>query len=206
MALVRNRPHAIAIGPPEAEPGDGALVARAKDGDAAAVTLLYRRYVGRVFACALQRLEDREAAEDATQTVFLRAVGSLRSCRDGDAFGGWLFAIARNVVNDAHRARRHDVDPIAADFDREDPEPSPEVFALRREERDALLAARERCLNEREREFLDLLLADLSDKEIATVLGKRHGAVRTAHWRLTAKLRACLERQDAGREANRVVA
>jgi hypothetical protein len=31
----------------------------------------------------------------------------------------------------------------------------------------------------------------LTDREIAVALNRRYGAVRTAHWRLLAKLRAC---------------
>jgi hypothetical protein len=45
--------------PSEMEEGTAVLVARAKDGDEAAITLLYRRYVARIYAYALQRFEDR---------------------------------------------------------------------------------------------------------------------------------------------------
>lgn len=36
------------------------------------------------------------------------------------------------------------------------------------------------------------LLTELNDKQIAATLGRSHGAVRTAHWRLLSKLRECL--------------
>jgi len=65
-------------------------------------------------------------------------------------------------------------------------------------------AMRERCLTERERELFDLLLTDLNDKEIATVLGRRHGAIRTAHWRLLAKLRECLGIRVPAKEGRHV--
>jgi DNA-directed RNA polymerase specialized sigma subunit len=65
-------------------------------------------------------------------------------------------------------------------------------LALQSEAIRTLRAARQTCLTERERELLDLLLTEMNDKEIAAVLGKSHGAVRTAHWRLVAKLRDCL--------------
>jgi DNA-directed RNA polymerase specialized sigma24 family protein len=53
--------------------------------------------------------------------------------------------------------------------------------------------ARERCLSEGERELFDLLLTEMNDKQIAQALGRSHGAVRTAHYRLMSKLRECLE-------------
>lgn len=52
--------------------------------------------------------------------------------------------------------------------------------------------ARERCLNPGERELFDLRLEGLSDREIATALGRGYGAIRTAQYRLVQKLRECL--------------
>ena len=40
---------------------------------------------------AAHRLNSREAAEDATQTIFLRVAVSIKDCRDGARFAGWLF-------------------------------------------------------------------------------------------------------------------
>jgi RNA polymerase sigma-70 factor (ECF subfamily) len=171
---------------------DAELVARAQLGDASAFATLYRRYANRIYDFAARKLDDRDAAEDVTQVVFMRMATSLHTCRDGAAFAGWLFAIARNVVVDTHHARRHTADPLDAAPDPEDPDPTPEEYAMRAERRDELRAARERCLTAGERELFDLLLADLNDKEIAAALGRGHGAVRTAHWRLLAKLRQCL--------------
>jgi Sigma-70 region 2 len=66
------------------DPGgsDAELVAQAKRGNSQAFALLYRRYLDQVYDFAANRLESREAAEDATQTIFMRAVASLPQCRD----------------------------------------------------------------------------------------------------------------------------
>src|SRR3954464_7995140 len=92
---------------PEAEPELVALVARAKCGDREAYTVLYRRYLDDVYRFALARLGTREATEDAVQTIFVRALTALPSCQENAAFVGWLFVIARNVVTDQLRTRRH---------------------------------------------------------------------------------------------------
>ena len=65
---------------------------------------------------------------------------------------------------------------------------------MQRDDARTLAVARERCLSAPERELFDLLLTDMNDKQIAQALGRTHGAVRTAHWRLLAKLRECLEK------------
>src|SRR5215218_7800094 len=74
---------------------DASLVLRAKKGDADAFSTLYWRHLNRIFGYAYRRLGDRMQAEDATQTVFERAIAALPTCRDEHAFGGWLAAIAQ---------------------------------------------------------------------------------------------------------------
>jgi RNA polymerase sigma-70 factor, ECF subfamily len=169
------------------------LVARAKEGDGNAFAQLYRRYLDEVYGFVAARLSDRQAAEDATQTIFFRAMQSLHTCRDDAAFPGWLFAIARNVVTDTYRSHKFRPEAWAESLDPEDPAASPEEVAVQRDDAHALAAARERCLSAPERDLFDLLLTDMNDKQIAQALGRTHGAVRTAHWRLLAKLRECLE-------------
>ncbi len=82
---------------------DEALLDCARQGDSACFDELYRRYKAAVLGYCLVRLSDRQAAEDATQEVFLKAynsagapVGNVRA---------WLFTVARNVVIDAARRR-----------------------------------------------------------------------------------------------------
>jgi RNA polymerase sigma-70 factor (ECF subfamily) len=170
------------------------LVARAKRGDGNAFAQLYRRYLDDVYAFVAARLSNRQAAEDATQTIFFRAMQSLPTCRDDAAFPGWLYAIARNVVTDTYRSHRSRSEPWDDALDPEDPGASPEEVAVQRDDARTLAVARERCLSAPERELFDLLLTDMNDKQIAQALGRTHGAVRTAHWRLLAKLRECLEK------------
>jgi len=174
---------------PEADVAE--LVAQAQLGDTAAFTSLYRRYVARVYDYAAWRLADRHLAEEVTQEVFLRAFRGIAGCRDGSSFGGWLLGIARFVIADQYRASSPATVALDVSLEREDPEPPPEELILRGERHNELRAAREHCLSPPERELFDLLLADLTDREIAVALGRRYGAVRMAHSRLLAKLRAC---------------
>jgi RNA polymerase sigma-70 factor (ECF subfamily) len=178
--------------PDDRDDSDAVLVAQARQGDTQAFALLYRRYVGKVYEFSHYRLGSREAAEDATQTTFLRAYGSLKSCRDGERFAGWLFAIARNVVNDSWRVRQHVV-MIADEWGNlPDEAESPEDSAVRADASSALRLARERCLSPAERDVLDLRLQELNDRQIAEALGRSHGSIRTMQHRMLKKLRHCL--------------
>jgi RNA polymerase sigma-70 factor (ECF subfamily) len=171
---------------------DARLVASAKRGDAEAFALLYRRYLDRVYDFVAVRLEGVEAAQDATQTIFLRALSALHQCRDEEHFAGWLFAIARNVVIDTYRSPRQVLVEFDAILEIEDRAESPESLVMRSEEIHALREARDRCLSGVERELLDLRLQDLTSQEIAVAMKRSQTAIRNVQYRMIKKLRDCL--------------
>ena len=203
MGFLRTHLPANEASPEASGIDDATLVKRAQHGDAQAFALLYRRYLDQVYTFAANRLDSRETAEDATQAIFLKAVASLSQCRDGERFAGWLFAIARNVINDQYRMRRFDTETLEFAPEIEDPALSPERLAEQAEAACHLAELRERCLAAGERELLDLRLLGLNDREIADALGRSHGAVRTAQYRMVQKLRDCMElpseRKPSGR-------
>jgi RNA polymerase sigma factor (sigma-70 family) len=203
---VRSRPPIAAGRGSAPEESIAELVQAARQGDSAAFTHLYRRHVERVYDYAARRVPDTHAAEEVTQEVFYRAFRGIAGCRDPALFSGWLFGIARHVITDLYRAQRPKADPLNDGLELMDPAPPPEDHVLRAEQLDTLLAAREQCLSRSERELCDLLLADLTDREIAAALGRRYGAIRTAHWRLLAKLRACFALLPSNRMEGRHVA
>ncbi len=204
MGFLRTRLPANDTSPEASGNDDATLVKRAQHGDAQAFALLYRRYLDQVYDFCARRLESREAAEDATQTIFLKAVTSLAGCRDGERFAGWLFAIARNVINDAYRTRRVATQALDTAPDIEDPGLSPERLAEQAESARHLARLREDCLNDAERVLLDLRLNGLDDKQIASAIGRTHGAVRTAQYRMVQKLRDCMELPSSIREVAHV--
>ena len=67
---------------------------------------LYERYAGRMYTLAHYTLGSHAAAEDAVQTVFLKASQSLPKFRGQAAPGTWLWRIAVNHCNDELRRRK----------------------------------------------------------------------------------------------------
>lgn len=82
---------------------DGALVARARDGDHAAFEQIYRRYRNPVFATCLNHSLDTPRAEEVTQDTFLRAYQSLQRFDCSRALLPWLTSIAINRCIDVAR-------------------------------------------------------------------------------------------------------
>lgn len=168
---------------------DRALVAAAK-GDPAAFATLYARYASRVYWFCFRRLADPEEAEEAASLTFAKALAALSTCRD-DRFRSWLFGIARNVVYDAHRARRQDR-PLAEATTVVAPAPGPEDLALAHDAQRQVAALLAR-LPEGQRRVVELRLAGLRGKEVAAALGRPHVWVRVTQLRAYERLRQILE-------------
>jgi RNA polymerase sigma-70 factor (ECF subfamily) len=181
------------------EAPESALVAAARQGEAAAFSALVARYQTPVYNLAYRMLGDPDEAADATQEAFLRAYQALGQYRGGP-FRAWLLRIAANACYDSLRRRQR---RPTASLDRLPHEqvagaqvsPDPEEVVLQREHQ-ALI---QRCLlalppDQR----LVVVLADiqgLSYEEIAVVTRSPLGTVRSRLSRGRARLRDLLRAQ-----------
>lgn len=168
--------------------------------DPAAFAPLYRLYFDPIYRYCLRSLGDREAAADATQEVFARALAALPRTEIG-AFRPWLFAIAHNSLTDRQRqrARRPVLTPLADAEERADPAPSPEEAALSAEARRSV----HRLLNQLsddQRAIVELRLADLTSPEVAGVLGRSVGSVKVAQHRAFRRLRDLMAAETSNGE------
>ena len=186
MSTLQALPMAI-NGPRIAESTDRQLVEQAL-AEPAAFLEVFERYRDPIFRYCHRCLGNREAAEDAAQTTFMRAFANLKSCKDRDRFHAWLFTIAHNVIVDAYRSSKPSSSIDWAD-EVADGAASPEDLAIAATELlrvTALLGN----LPDLQREVVELRLQDLTDKEIAGILGKSHQAIRAAQYRALVQLRS----------------
>jgi RNA polymerase sigma-70 factor, ECF subfamily len=132
-------------------------------------------------------LGNRAAAENATSVVFERALKAFPRFTTG-SFRAWLFTIARNAITDVHRADRGDQN-LSAAWEVIDDRPGPEEISADLADgiwiRNLL-----NHLSPDQRQIVELRLAGLTDVEIAQVLGRSHGSIRTAQYRALRKLRS----------------
>ncbi len=173
-------------------PDESGLVISARSGDADAWEALYRSSYGRLRAYVVRRAGP-EVGDDLVAETWIRAVRGIDGYRwTGARFDAWLFGIARRVVADHHRqagrirlleSRRH-AEP-AVDGPEDGVEEAAERASVRR---------RFDQLPQPDRELLELrVVAGLSADEVAEVLGRRPGAIRTAQHRALARLRTMIE-------------
>lgn len=151
----------------------------------------YDEHAWRLFGFFVQRVGSRADAEDLTQLTFERALAAWHRFDPSKApLVTWLFAIARNLLIDHHRAAaarpREGVSLEAIDSAREPRVEGPERQVALSIELSAALAA----LSERERDVLALRFgAELTHPEIAAATGLSLANVQQIVSRALRKLR-----------------
>lgn len=89
------------------QPMPDALLARARAGDADAFAELVRAHQGSVFSIGWRMLNQRDAAEDLAQDVFLQLYRKLDHIESLEHLGFWLRRVAANLAIDRLRRVPH---------------------------------------------------------------------------------------------------
>ena len=145
----------------------------------------YRRYFPRVFAYIYGRVRDTRATEDLTSRVFRRAFAEAHALPDEKSFATWLFATARALLTSRYRRQRR-----LGSFPCQG---APEHELLQRPEVARLLDHLRR-FSLREQDIIGLKFdAQLSNAQIAEVMGLSEGKVGVVLYRTLRKLRKALE-------------
>jgi RNA polymerase sigma-70 factor, ECF subfamily len=168
---------------------DAALVIAAKAGDASAFGELYERYRDAIYRFCLARTGTSHDAEDLASDVFVKALHSLDRYQDrGLPFVAFLYRIARNAAIDRSRTLKQ---PLAFDGLLVEPASKQNV------EREAglavdkaiLLAALARLKPEHRDVITMRFIEGYAALEVAQLLGKTEGAIRTLQHRALERLR-----------------
>lgn len=157
-----------------------------------AVTRLFAAHYRQLVRLAALLLADRSAAEEVVQDAYVRLHQHWGRLRDPDKALGYLRTSVVNGARSAQR-RRGVADRYVAGLGPPSDVPSAESGALDTLEHEAVVAALRR-LPTRQREALVLrYYLDLSESEIADVMGISRGAVKSHAARGIAALRTTLE-------------
>lgn len=165
------------------------LVERAQQGDRQALEELYLMHFDRIYSYLQMSVGNSHDAEDLTNQTFVKMLESI------DRFqwrkvpvSAWLFRIAHNLAMDHFRSRRR------WQPEEEPPEPpdseqrSAEEEALHSIGRQSMLEMIE-GLSEDQQQVLTLkFVFNFSNGEVATILGKTEGAIKSLQHRALGSL------------------
>lgn len=179
---------------------DQELMQIVQAGDYSPASEIYDRYSGRIYNFAFRFLRNSEAAEDATQEVFVKMLRHANQFHGDAKLSTWLFSITANWCRDYLRKADNKVkesDDVLVTL----PTPSDQAPDRRLEQREN---------EQRVRRALELLTAEqreaillsryqgLSYAEIAQIAGCSEGAVKTRVFRAMETLNKALSGEMSG--------
>lgn len=173
------------------------IVARAQARDAEAFGLIYEAYFDKIFRYISIKTGNRTEAEDLTQQVFIKAMGSINSykVRGEIPFSAWLYRIAHNQIVDSLRKRSR---RPTVELDETMPLPSNDNPAAETElkmESQELMAATNK-LTPAQRDVIALRFgAELPIAEVARLTGRSEGAVKAMQHSAVAALRRLMDKR-----------
>lgn len=171
--------------------GTALLIQKAAGGDIDAFGELYAIYLDRIYRYVFYQINDRMAAEDITEEVFVKAWKAIGSCSGREAtFSAWLYRIARNRVVDSVRRQKKQV---AIETDMPDGD-VPGLAVEGRLEREELLLVISRLPENQKQVILLKFIEGMDNLEISHIMGKSQGSVRVLQMRGLSTLRRYLRK------------
>src|SRR5437588_355217 len=169
-------------------------------GDFSPASEIYDRYSGRIYNFALRFLKNAEAAEDATQEVFVKMMKHANQFQGDAKLSTWLFSITANWCRDYLRKadnKSKETEDVLVTL----PAPSNQSpdRTLERRENEALIKRALQALTPEQREAILLSrYQGLSYAEIAQISGCSEGAVKTRVFRAMETLKKALSGESRG--------
>ncbi len=164
-------------------PGDhcGKRIQLARTGNPEAFSYLYSQNVTRIYNYIFYRVGSEDDAEDITSRVFYRAFGHIKNYEEkGIPFSAWFYRIAHNLIANWHRDRQRRKE-VSLDEQPEIPQRQdlPETLVEKNQETELLLKGIRRIAPDRQQLILLKYLEDLSNAEIAQIMGRTEGAIKS---------------------------
>lgn len=173
---------------------DQELMRIVQSGDYSPASEIYDRYSGRIYNFAFRFLKNSEAAEDATQEVFVKMLKHANQFHGDAKLSTWLFSITANWCRDYLRKadnKSKESDDVLVTL----PAPaelSPDRNLEQREDAARVRKALEALTAEQREAILLSRYQGLSYAEIAQIAGCSEGAVKTRVFRAMETLKKTL--------------
>jgi RNA polymerase sigma-70 factor, ECF subfamily len=173
------------------------LVARGQQGDRDALEELYLIHFDRIYSYLHVSVGNRHDAEDLTTQTFLKMLEKIGSFKWQSApFSAWLFRIAHNLAMDHFRSRRRWQPEEEVPEPPGEEEPSAELLAMHTIGRESMLKLIERLSPEQQQVLTLKFVFNLPNAEVAAILDKTEGAIKSLQHRALASLQKQIAQQE----------
>jgi RNA polymerase sigma-70 factor, ECF subfamily len=174
------------------------LVARGQKGDRDALEELYLIHFDRIYSYLHVSVGNRHDAEDLTTQTFLKMLEKIGSFKwQAAPFSAWLFRIAHNLAMDHFRSRRRwQLEEEVPEPPPSEAEPSAELEAMRTIGRESMLKLIERLSPEQQQVLTLKFVFNLPNAEVAAILEKTEGAVKSLQHRALVSLQKQVKEQE----------
>ncbi len=179
---------------------DQELMRIVQGGDLSPASEIYDRYSGRIYNFALRFLKNSEAAEDATQEVFVKMIRHASQFQGDAKLSTWLFSITANWCRDFLRKadnKSKESDDVLVNLPAPS-EQSPDRNLEQRENEVRIQRALKALTPEQREAILLSRYQGLSYAEIAQISGCSEGAVKTRVFRAMETLKKALVGESRG--------
>ncbi len=169
----------------------------AQNGDRQAFGELYDHFAEKIYRFTFFRVSHKEVAEDILSDTFVKAWQKINQINSGGALGGWLYQIAKNNIIDYYRLKKDliPLDELTDELpDAADPLDTLNLGLQQKKVLDVL----DQLTEEQQQVIRYKFFEDLSNEEIAYVLGKTEGAIRVIQHRAILKLKELLNNKRRG--------
>jgi RNA polymerase sigma-70 factor, ECF subfamily len=165
------------------------LVGRAQEGDREALEELYLMHFDRIYSYLQMSVGNRHDAEDLTNQTFVKMLESIERFEWRKVpISAWLFRIAHNLAMDHFRSRRRwqpeEEPPEAPGSEAR----SAEEEALQAIGRQSMLDMIEGLSHDQQQVLTLKFVFNFSNAEVATILGKTEGAIKSLQHRALGSL------------------
>lgn len=181
---------------PLADLEDRALVDRCLAGRTEAFDVIVERHQRSIYRLCYRFTGRHEDAADLAQDVFLRAFRGLRSFRGDASLSTWLYRVGVNVCLNRVSAKAPPLDSIEKVPHLAAPVPDPSVDLVRAERAARVRAAVARLPKKQRATLILRVYQELSNQEIADVLGTTVGAVKANVFHGLENLKKILAKED----------
>lgn len=185
---------------------DFAIIKQVKEGDVQAFAVLVEKYHKRLLSFIFRLVDDKDAAEDIGQEVFLSVYKSLNTfdASRGTPFSAWLFIAARNrCISELRSRREKQFLPIEDALEITTSEKSADVVLFEKERLDAIKDSLEQLPEQYRSSILQSLrgasLADIAEREGISI-----GTVKSRLFRAREMMKSLLKEFAGGASYERI--